>query len=198
MNIPPEIENFAQNMFSDKDFKEIHNDMLDLLLPDKGDNGLAPKLVIVKQGKKNGKFELMFVAIIAEHFNDYETRCEILRQLGHDCAEKEIQTLAVFLASEVWTVKAAVKNRNQYKQVSDHPDKTEALMVYGRTLDARSSLTIVDVTRDNNDNIKRLDQRKTDYNLSRDDDIQSSLVDYFWQGYMLEFCKEHIKNQTNH
>lgn len=94
--------------------------------------------------------------------------------------------VSIFFASEVWIKMFKGKEPKNPKLPSEYPDRREAIVIIGRTIDGRTNMATVHLSRDKKDNIMPKLER-TDYYGKSELEQQQPILEAWWEGYALAF-----------
>lgn len=79
------------------------------------------------------------VIVLAGGMADKDQKHETIKRVGQQCFEKKWYPLAVFMAAESWRS----EKPDQYPQASKDPDRTECIVIAGRTINDDCKITII-------------------------------------------------------
>lgn len=164
-------------VFSDKDFDEIFDDTLKASIKSfdglEGKSGFQPRLYIAYTEKDDGK--VLGDVVLFASFD--ENRFKIMEELGKTYAKQNKYVWAVFLSSEIWWKRYNTSTPD--KLPSESPDRQEALMVAGQTIDKRMKMSLMQIK-----------NRMIGSPISPEHykEMKSDILDSFFKGYLWEFA----------
>ena len=138
------------------------------------------------QDEETRQASICFLKSLPENKQDYLAKC------GADAAKSGIRGVAAFFLSEAWMKKMNKKEMSDFdkapKRVHDYEDKSEIIMVVGRTLDGRANMAVITIDRTPERNIIVCSKDVT--KTRAEDGPQDNLLTSFWDGYIQVFAKE--------
>lgn len=173
-------------LLSDEKFNDMLSSVVTSLLQSCEESplkGIAPDLLVF--GPITGdtsKFGLTILQIWHENFE--EDRYEILEGIGDDCRKKRIKPVATFIAGEAWMKEMTEEEslERNGRAVSTYEDKTEVAFLAGMTIDGRTNMAIMNITRTESNNICLGVPHFMSYKVG-EKRTESDLLRAFYRGY---------------
>lgn len=144
-------------------------------------------LVLVDDEESDWKLEL----VVMPEFGD--NRYEMLNRLGAKYGLDRKHVPAVILSAEMWVSVQTLAEREAHPenrvQPKDDPDRKEALIVSGMTLDLHSEMMRAEISRD--------DAGKATLGAIRTTvDYENAIAMSFWRGYAVGFLWNEMGGQS--
>ncbi len=150
-----------------------------------------PKLVVIVQKVKEDKTteEEVIICAFGGGFEDTDSKYKVMMGLGAKIAEQNIKfPLLVFLQSEAWVsipkqTQEQVKN-GDYIQPSKDPNRTEAIITAGMTIDGRTNFAMSTIIPKTEKARFLSEPNYMDYKVgAKGIESHSDLLKQFWLGY---------------
>lgn len=174
----------AQQFISDDEFRAETERCGANLMPEPGDDGVTPHLLVLH---RQPDMEMAYdFYVMPDAFGETDTKYNTLEAIGSILGEEHKAVVAIFLVSEAWlsTCTTDEVEKHPYRKAGDDPNRQEAAIVAGRTLDNRHSMSMSILNRDGDGNIRTVGATETDYDLMRTGKLRSDLLDTFYLAYM--------------
>lgn len=113
---------------------------------------------------------------------DIDHRYKYLAEFGAQCVERNYLVMAFVMVSEAWRTTGPEWGKDR-PMPKDDPKRIECITAVGQTVDGRTAMSFMDVTRDKH---KIMLPGKIEHSPWRDEDpfeAQSDLCAAFWKGY---------------
>jgi hypothetical protein len=156
---------------------------------------LAPMLLIFLTGHdSDGK--RTEVPMMLTSLPDGDEKRKLLFAVGGQIADKGLQMVACFMACEAW-----VKTMTQIEgwrsksiglqQPSKCPDRTEAVVIWGRTIDSRTNMAFAKLGRGKGDMIKlgRWDTIECKSSQGKGESVEDNMLSHLFAGYLIGMAK---------
>lgn len=137
----------AKTLISDKQFKIEFASCQKMFTPEVGDDGLVPTLAAYYI-EDSDKYSVDVFAIDHDGFNDFDTRCHLLKSIGREMADNRKKLAAIFFISEAWATKHLQSEPIKYAKAGDDPNRQEVFILMGRTLDGRNGYSMTPFVRE--------------------------------------------------
>jgi hypothetical protein len=149
-------------------------------------NSVAPMLVCILP--KLGSEQRQQAPLLLDEFPEGEAKRRLLFSVGKSLGEQQVPVVAAFLISEAWMKALSVAEgwRARARGVprpSSAPDRTEAVVVWGRTVDGRAAFGMSQITRDRRDRVNFGNWNLTLCAQCADEGVEENLLGFFFAGY---------------
>lgn len=195
------IQDVFSSILPDYIFKAQTRRCADALMPDIGEIGITPKLIVLslsKASKATPLYDMEYIVLDIDGWNDYDVRKAWLKKIGQDWADRGKQPCAVFMISEAWLSHQAANQPRQYKVAGDDPNRKEVALVAGNTADRRGVFVACEMTRDAQEQIANVGEPQYNWDLDRTGKLQLYLLDAFWEGYLPQVVSEIKQHRVYH
>lgn len=151
-------------------------------------DGVMPKLfaIMSKDGKPGGELERAIVMMVNPDFEDTDKKWETFRAMGFKFAEENHNVIAIYQCTEAWVSQQEKKEDGSFQRPSEDPNRMEAIILAGLTVDGRSNLATIPFERVTKDKIiftKTAQVFKYD-EKAEDQQFQNNLLGEFFKGYL--------------
>lgn len=135
------------NIINLASLREKANQIFDIQCQGMGKDMLIPSLALALGDPTDAETWTYNLVMLSE-FN--ENRYELMRMLGAECAQADLQVCAIFLTTEVWRSEYHDEIPKDRPLPSEDPDHKEALNTMAMGLDLQTVSIMADFTRDAN------------------------------------------------
>lgn len=201
--VPLEQRKFIREFWNDEDFNKEMRELVDIEMKslEKGDvDGVQPKLLVIcsKDGKPNGELERAIVVIAGgEEFNDSDTKYKIFQGLGAKFADEGFNVLCVYQITEAWVSQRTEKDmEGKFVPPSQDPNRGEAIIVAGMTIDGRTNMSSVLFKRIGDGDKKvifPMSPNYIDYDEKGGNTLESYLMEQFFIFYIKAMAFKSLK-----
>lgn len=182
-----ELMVILESYFPNDHFKHEAEACLHAMLPKPGSDGVTPALLVLSKAEETDNehdYQIRWYSLVLDNFNDFDVRCDTLRKIGEDCAARKELVLAILFASEAWVSRQDPDAPRQYARAGDDPNRQEAAIIAGKTVDGRALYGTAELTRNRKQKIKSVGKVNMNYDLDRKGVMTATLLDEFYNCYM--------------
>jgi hypothetical protein len=179
------ISNAAFNDFLQEQADRLHNQCLTTAT-----EAVYPELLVIEPKSEKG-YPVSLISIHTPEFNS--DRYEVMFTIGKKVRAEQMQPVAAFFISEAWSKSVPTEQaKNIDRPVSEYADKKEVVFIAGRTLDGRTNIAAMDITREG-DKIQLCEARMMPYEEGAGAP-RSDLLEMFFAGYIDEAKEQMADN----
>lgn len=177
---------------NDADFNaELRNlsDHENTLLTEHPSDSVQPKILAIlsKDGKPGGELEKAIVMLVNPNFDDADEKFKIFKGVGAMFAEKKMNLVAVYQVCEAWVSQQEKSKDGKFMRPSEDPNRTEAIIIAGMTIDGRTNMATLPFERVTKDKvIFTKSTQYIDYNeADKNSQLESNLLAEVFKGYLM-------------
>jgi hypothetical protein len=152
-------------------------------------DSITPKILAIlsKDGKPGGTLEKAIVMLVNPNFDNPDEKFKIFKSIGAMFAEKKMNLVAVYQVCEAWVSQQEKKEDGSFMRPSEDPNKMEAIIIAGMTVDGRTNMATVPFQRVTKDKvIFTKSTQYIDYNeADKGHQLESNLLAEVFKGYLM-------------
>ena len=193
------IRGEAEKVFATAEFNALlkkASGNIEALIGKTKPRSLAPMLLLFLDKDPDSKGRRVEVPMALASFPSGDEKRKILFDVGGQIADKKLPVVACFLASEVWfkTMTPAEGWRSKsvgMRPPSEYPDRTEAVVLCGRTIDGRTNMAHADFERGKGGRIELGRWKTIECKGEQDkgDSVEDNLLSFLFAGYLTGMAK---------
>lgn len=186
----------ARSMLSDDEFNEMLHlevDRISAFVSKEQPDNWLPKMVIALHRGPTDNVRKLGLVCFADIPQDHREKCEMMRNLGEEIAKTKQKIVAILFSTEAWMkqmsdkeMAIAMARSGHIPQPSECADKTEGLIVVGRTIDGRNGMSMGKIVRKDASEKGKIvairDVRTIE--VGGEEKIDSTLLEHFFRGYL--------------
>lgn len=187
-------------LLSDENFNDMLSSAVTSLLQSCEESpleGIAPDILVFEPTVGlESKFGLTVLQIRSGNFD--EDKYEIIETIGNNCRERSMKPVATFMAGEAWMKSMTEEESRERKgrSLSTYEDKTEIAFLAGMTIDGRTNMAVMNITRTESDSICLSVPHFMPY-MAGEKRTESDLLKAFYRGYFENLNPMDLKSFFN-